>query len=111
MANTEKHDEAAIMRVFADADAIVPSRAKTAAELGLEQSNALQALTDRGMVRSPEGQQDRLYIPLLSRDLFTPPWLRRLTPILFVTFVIAIIALLVLKVLNPHMFPPPIRHF
>ena len=111
MADTEKHDEAAIMRIFADADAIVPSRAKTAAELGLEQSIALKALTDRGMVRRPEGQPDRLYIPLLSEDLFTPPWLRRLTPIFFVTFGIAIIAIMILKILNPHMFPPPIRHF
>ena len=111
MADTEKHDEAAIMRIFADADAIVPSRAKTAAELGLEQSIALKALMDRGMVRSPEGQPDRLFIPLLSGDLFMSPWLRRLSPIFFVIVVIAIIALMVLKVLNPRMFPPPIRHF
>ena len=111
MADTAKHNEAATMRIFSDADAIAPSRAKTAVELGLEQSIALQALTDRGMVRSPEGQPDRLYIPLLSGDLFMLPWLRRLSPIFLVIGVIIIVALMALKVLNPRMFPPPISHF
>ena len=115
MADSDKNREAVILRIFADADATVSWRAKTATELGLEPSIELKALTDRGMVRSPEGQPDRLYIPLLSRDLFMSPLQRRLTFIPVVIVVIFSVVLAVLYFLNPHAFhalmPEPRRHF
>ena len=115
MADSDKNAEAVILRIFADADATVSWRAKTAAELGLEPSIELKALTDRGMVRSPGGQPDRLYIPLLSGDLFMTPLQRRLAFIPFVIVVIFCVVLAVLYFLNPHAFhalmPVPQRHF
>lgn len=104
MADTENDDEAAIIRIFADADATVSWRAKTASELGLKQSAALRALTDRGMVRSPSGDPDRLFIPLLSGDLFMPEWQRRLAVIPVVVMVILAILGTVLYFLNPNAF-------
>ena len=96
-------DEASVIQRFASVRAMTPATAMTAAELGLEGQASVATLVDRGIILHVSDDPNRLFIPLMERDVFAPKWVKRLNVVLAVVFATLFVGLLVLMLVNPQL--------
>jgi hypothetical protein len=70
-------EEKRIIRVFTDARATTRVNAKTAEELGIQNDAAIAPMLQRGLIRTAGADDNKLWVPLYSADLFMSPGTRR----------------------------------